>query len=191
MRPRFQRDPAARHSPEHFLHRLRSCAQSLLQHDFALFIQHAIPTRTIAQIETDRQLLLRKIPVLLHCCGANLLHCRSPFYLCFEHVDNLGAYSIPSETGLLIPSDFVNYAAWRTCQAYISGMEAFTQQQVVRLRQEIASLQHKCSVPIAQASHSIGHRYERGEKASSPSDPRRITQYDRTLKEQTTKLTRG
>jgi hypothetical protein len=23
-----------------------------------------------------------------------------------EHVDNLGAYSIPSETGLLIPSDF-------------------------------------------------------------------------------------
>ena len=27
------------------------------------------------------------------------------YLLCFEHVDNLGAYSIPSETGLLIPSD--------------------------------------------------------------------------------------
>ncbi|MGC2195409.1 MAG: hypothetical protein WA628_12100, partial [Terriglobales bacterium] len=38
-------------------------------------------------------------------CGANLLHCRSPFYLCLEHVDNLGAYRIPPETGLLIPSD--------------------------------------------------------------------------------------
>ncbi|PYX72476.1 MAG: hypothetical protein DMG78_12175 [Acidobacteria bacterium] len=25
--------------------------------------------------------------------------------LCFEHVDTLGAYSIPSETGLLISSD--------------------------------------------------------------------------------------
>jgi len=25
--------------------------------------------------------------------GANLPHCRSPFYLCFEHVDNLGAYT--------------------------------------------------------------------------------------------------
>jgi hypothetical protein len=25
------------------------------------------------------------------------------YLLCFEHVDNLGAYSIPSETGLLIP----------------------------------------------------------------------------------------
>jgi hypothetical protein len=26
------------------------------------------------------------------------------YLLCFQHVDNLGAYSIPSETGLLIPS---------------------------------------------------------------------------------------
>src|ERR1700730_7783917 len=34
------------------------------------------------------------------------------YLLRFEHVDNLGAYSIPSETGLLIPSDFVN-CAWR------------------------------------------------------------------------------
>jgi len=31
------------------------------------------------------------------------------YLLCFEHVDNLGAYSIPSETGLLIPSDYSNY----------------------------------------------------------------------------------
>ncbi|MGC2260344.1 MAG: hypothetical protein WA474_01870, partial [Candidatus Sulfotelmatobacter sp.] len=30
------------------------------------------------------------------------------YLLRFERVDNLGAYSIPSETGLLIPSDFVN-----------------------------------------------------------------------------------
>jgi hypothetical protein len=29
------------------------------------------------------------------------------YLLCFEHVDNLGAYSIPSETGLLIPSVYV------------------------------------------------------------------------------------
>jgi len=29
------------------------------------------------------------------------------YLLCFEHVDNLGAYSIPSETGLL-PSDYIN-----------------------------------------------------------------------------------
>jgi len=42
------------------------------------------------------QCLLRKIPALLRRNGANLFHCRSPFYLCLEHVDNLGAYSIPS-----------------------------------------------------------------------------------------------
>jgi hypothetical protein len=30
------------------------------------------------------------------------------YLLRFERVDNLGAYSIPSETGLLIPSGFVN-----------------------------------------------------------------------------------
>jgi hypothetical protein len=29
------------------------------------------------------------------------------YLLCFEHVDNLGAYSIPPETGLLIPSGYV------------------------------------------------------------------------------------
>jgi hypothetical protein len=27
----------------------------------------------------------------------------------FERVDNLGAYRIPPETGILIPSDFNNY----------------------------------------------------------------------------------
>jgi len=30
------------------------------------------------------------------------------YRLCFEHVDNLGAYSIPPETGLLISSVFVS-----------------------------------------------------------------------------------
>src|SRR5579872_4003058 len=37
-----------------------------------------------------------KLPALLRRSGANLFHCRSPFYLCLEHVDDLGAYSIPS-----------------------------------------------------------------------------------------------
>src|ERR1035437_2299065 len=55
--------------------------ECLLQQHAPRFIQHAIPTRTIAQIETDRQLLLGIIPTLLHCYGANLLHCRSPLSL--------------------------------------------------------------------------------------------------------------
>src|SRR4029077_8575010 len=35
------------------------------------------------------------------------------YLLCFKHVDNLGAYSIPSETGLLIPSGYANYPRLR------------------------------------------------------------------------------
>ena len=30
------------------------------------------------------------------------------YLLCFEHVDNLGAYSIPLKAGLLIPSVYTN-----------------------------------------------------------------------------------
>ena len=33
--------------------------------------------------------------------GANTLHCRSSFYLCFEHLDNPGAYTASRpETGI-------------------------------------------------------------------------------------------
>ena len=43
------------------------------------------------------------------CCGSSL---PVSFYLLrFERVDNLGAYSIPSETGLLIPSVYGNYTS--------------------------------------------------------------------------------
>ena len=35
------------------------------------------------------------------------------YLLCFERVDNLGAYSIPSETGLLIPSDYSSHFSIR------------------------------------------------------------------------------
>jgi luciferase family oxidoreductase group 1 len=76
------------------------------------FIQHAIPTGAIAQIQPDRQLLFGEISGLFCRYSANLPHCRSPFYLCFEHVDNLGPYT-PSrpETCLLILSDCVNDTA--------------------------------------------------------------------------------
>jgi len=106
MRPDFQRDSTAWHGAEDFLQRFRGCTHSLFQLDLASFIQHAIPAVAIAQIESNGQFLLRDFPARLCRYGANLLHCRSPFYLCFEHVDNLGAYSIPPETGLLISSEY-------------------------------------------------------------------------------------
>src|SRR5579864_5535421 len=109
MRPDFQRDPAAWHGAEDFLQHFRRCTHSLFQLYPARFIQHAVPTVAIAQIESDGQCLPRNIPALLRRYSANLLHCRSPFYLCLEHVDNLGAYTASRpETGLLIPSAYVN-----------------------------------------------------------------------------------
>jgi hypothetical protein len=43
------------------------------------------------------------------------------YLLRFERVDNLGAYSIPSETGLLIPSDYINHYGirWRFGVEYL------------------------------------------------------------------------
>jgi hypothetical protein len=50
------------------------------------------------------------------------------YLLCFEHVDNLGAYSIPSETGLLIPSDYVNNLLGRCGQrARTSSLTAYAE----------------------------------------------------------------
>jgi hypothetical protein len=42
----------------------------------------------------------------------------------FKRVDNLGAYSIPSETGLLIPSGYDSYRSTHNSQvdAYASGL---------------------------------------------------------------------
>jgi hypothetical protein len=77
-------------------------------------VEYAAPARAVAEIQTDGQSLLRKIPALLCCSGANLLHCRSPFYRCFKQVDNLGAYSIPSRDRLfsshLFATVIVRYA---------------------------------------------------------------------------------
>jgi hypothetical protein len=110
MRPDFQCDPTAGHGAEDFPQCFRIRPDSLLQPYLAGFIHHAIPTVAISQIQSNGQFLLRNIPALRCCSGANLLHCRSPFYLCFEHVDNLGAYTASRrETGLLIPSAFNSY----------------------------------------------------------------------------------
>src|SRR6185437_2264887 len=66
------------------------------------------------------RLLGKNFPALLCQCGANVLHCRSTFYLCFEHVDNLGGTTSRPETGLLISSDFVNRTS-RTCRTLVQS----------------------------------------------------------------------
>jgi hypothetical protein len=74
---------------------------SLLQLYPACFIHSAVPTVAMPQIESDSQFCCEIF--LLSLVAAVLPCCRFPFYLlCLEHVDTLGAYSIPPETGLLI-----------------------------------------------------------------------------------------
>ena len=43
-----------------------------------------------------------------HCCNIAVTLVIRGRWLCFKHVDNLGACSIPSETGLLISCDYIN-----------------------------------------------------------------------------------
>ncbi len=64
MRPRLQRHSAARHPAEDFLQHFRTRADPLLHLYLPRFIQHAVPTVAISQIQPDRQFLLRNIPAL-------------------------------------------------------------------------------------------------------------------------------
>jgi hypothetical protein len=102
--------------PEHFFHGFRSRAQLLFQPYFTRFVQHAIPARAIAQVQSDRQLLFRKIPDLFPAVMLIFFIAGLLYLLCFEHVDNLGAYTASRpETGLLIPSDYINYGLASIC----------------------------------------------------------------------------
>ena len=104
MHPGLQGDPAARHFPEHLADRLgvvlNRCSST------------TAPDSSSTQYQLDRSPTSNPTvnfcsEVFLHCFAATVLTffiAGLLYLLCFKHVDNLGAYSIPSETGLLIPS---------------------------------------------------------------------------------------
>src|ERR1035441_4415934 len=104
MRAGFQRDSATRHLPEGLLHRFRAGGDLLLNDHLARSVENTVEARPITKIEPNGQLLvlLSSHPTYRFC--ARLLHCRSPYLVRLERVDNLGAYRIPPETGLLISS---------------------------------------------------------------------------------------
>jgi hypothetical protein len=81
VHPCLQRDTTAGLAAEGSLQRFRRRTDSLFQPDIACFIQHAVATGTVAQVQTDRQLGLRKILRRLYRSSANLLDCRSPLSL--------------------------------------------------------------------------------------------------------------
>src|SRR5215831_2963676 len=86
MRSRLHRYTTPRHPFKGLLHRFRRCWQFLFQDDFACFIQNAIRTRTISEIQPNRELPLENVfSTRRH--SANLLHRRSPF-LCALSTSN-------------------------------------------------------------------------------------------------------
>ena len=101
MHSRFQRHPAARHSPEQFSHCVRSRADLWFHSHFPGRVQDAVPARPISQI-VSRWPSIFPPPVLLQWRSSS-----SPVSFisgAFERVDNLRTYRIPSESGLIIPS---------------------------------------------------------------------------------------
>src|SRR6266576_2320372 len=103
MRSRLHRYATPHHPSKGLLHFFRSCWYLLFSKDFADFIQNAVRTETISQIQPNGELPVQNVFFTrLH--SANLLHCRSPF-LCALSTSIIGSLSHPVETGLLIPSD--------------------------------------------------------------------------------------
>src|SRR5581483_4265765 len=110
MRPRLQRDPAARHFAEHLAQGFRRGAHLAFPLHLAPFIQHAVPTRAIAQVQADRQLKLCKMSALVYRYSANLLHSRSPLSVVLSSTSITWERTASRrETGLLIPSVHANH----------------------------------------------------------------------------------
>src|ERR1700735_2664673 len=108
MCSRLQCDETLRYSSKGLLHRFRRRRQLLLQNDLACSIHYAVERPAIPEIQTDRQLLLPENVVLEYLYSASLFHSRSPF-VALRARRPLGAYRIPPETGLLIPSGKRDY----------------------------------------------------------------------------------
>jgi hypothetical protein len=104
LRPGLQRDSTARDSAERLLHRRFGRRQFLLDQHFARLVEHAVVAESIAQIHADSQFLRADISLPRHGHSAIVFH-KPVSFPCALSASTLGAYRIPSETGLLIPSD--------------------------------------------------------------------------------------
>src|SRR5215469_12450219 len=96
VRARLRRDAAARHWAEHFPHGLGRRAQPLFPSPSRPLHPGRSTSWNDPQIQPDSQPAVEQNSSSPSQPRANLLHCRSPFYLCFEQADNLGAYRMPS-----------------------------------------------------------------------------------------------
>jgi hypothetical protein len=78
-------------------------AQFLFLQHFAHFVEQAIPTRSIAQVQPNRQLPLGKLLVAFTAAVLTFFIAGLLYLLRFERVDNLGAYSIRRRPAISSP----------------------------------------------------------------------------------------
>src|SRR5262250_375602 len=92
MRSRLHRDATPRHTTEYLFHRFQCGRPFVLQHYLSCFIQNAVRTGTISQVQPNGELPLENV-FSIRLLGANLLHCRSLF--CASSTSNIGSVSHP------------------------------------------------------------------------------------------------
>jgi hypothetical protein len=78
------------------------------------------------------------------------------YLLRFERVDNLGAYSIPPETGLLIPSVITRYRA--DCEWQRPEGALFPAHAKAIVRQIVISFPSQCSIWMTNDGRSLPDR---------------------------------
>src|SRR5437016_7736111 len=110
MCPGLHGDQTSRYPLKCLLHPFRCRRHFLFQKDFARFIQNAVVRPTIAEVQTNRELVSFENHVSIYANSVSLFHSRSPFH-CALSTSNIGSVSHPAETGLLIPSGKEAYHA--------------------------------------------------------------------------------
>src|SRR3954471_12155443 len=73
VRSRLQRNAGVRHALEVFFHRAGHRAEAPFFDHVRLFVQNAVVTPSIAEIDADRDLVLGGLPDFLCACVSNLL----------------------------------------------------------------------------------------------------------------------
>src|ERR1700730_5813963 len=87
MSSSFQCHSTARYSTEYLLDPLLRRRHLLFDHHFACFVQNAVIGEPIAQVHSDRQLLLVENLLPLRCHGVILFHKPASFALRLERVN--------------------------------------------------------------------------------------------------------
>jgi hypothetical protein len=101
MRPHLDHHPASHQRAEALVQPVPGGGKPTLGNHLAALVQHAVATRSIAQIHADRQLAAQLRLALTYLPGVTLFHAG---LLSAPSSASLGSLPHPAETGLLIPS---------------------------------------------------------------------------------------